>query len=167
MMTTGELLAEQIQRTRKWTLALIGDLSGDEWTHQVTEGGQHILWLCGHVTTAQESLVFRRCLDRSLLDDAYRSHFAIGNKVKSAAAYDWPSAESVRAKMDEVQAHTEQAVAKMNDALLGEPLMGKDGQPHPMFDTTLGAIGHVSRHEAFHAGQIAMIRRTLGRPFLR
>ena len=49
----------------------------------------------------------------------------------------------------------------------GIPAFGKDGGKHPHYDTKLEAIGHISRHEAFHAGQLATLRRLLGKSFLR
>ena len=55
----------------------------------------------------------------------------------------------------------------MSDAKLSEPAYGKDGAPHPHYTRVAGAVGHASRHEAFHAGQIALLRRLLGKQFLR
>ena len=51
--------------------------------------------------------------------------------------------------------------------LQSEPAFGKDGAVHPHYTDKLGAVSHCARHEAFHAGQLATIRRLLGKPFLR
>jgi hypothetical protein len=40
-------------------------------------------------------------------------------------------------------------------------------EPHPRFATKLEAIEFCSQHELLHAGQIALLRRLLGRPPLR
>ena len=50
---------------------------------------------------------------------------------------------------------------------LARPASGKDGNPHQHYQTVRGAVTHCNRHEAFHAGQLALIRRLLGKPFLR
>ena len=55
----------------------------------------------------------------------------------------------------------------MDDALLAERAYGADGARHPHYDDKSGAVSHCNRHEAFHAGQIATIRRLLGKSFLR
>ena len=56
----------------------------------------------------------------------------------------------------------------MSDSLLDEPAFGADGKsPHPHYKDKRGAVAHCNRHEAFHAGQLAMIRRLLGKTFLR
>jgi hypothetical protein len=55
----------------------------------------------------------------------------------------------------------------MSDSLLAEAAFGGDGKPHPHYKDKCGVVAHCNRHEAFHAGQIAMIRRLLGKSFLR
>ncbi len=166
-MTTCELLADQIEKTRDWTLKLIADLEGDDWLHQPQPGFQHALWLCGHMACAQELLLFQRCLNRPVLDPGFLAHFPIGAEIKSAGEHDWPGSAVVLQKMDEMQHVTLETVAELDDNLLAEPAYGQDGAKHPHYDTKLGAISHIVRHEAFHAGQLATIRRLLGKKFLR
>ncbi len=166
-MTTGELLADQIRETREWTLKLLADVVGDDWIWQPQPGLQHALWICGHLACAQELLLFQRCLGRSVLDGDFLSHFPIGGPIKSGAEHDWPDPAVVREKMDQMQTATLETVATLDDELLGEPAFGQDGATHPHYDTKLGAVSHIARHEAFHAGQLATIRRMLGKNFLR
>lgn len=166
-MTTGELLADQARRTREWTLMVLAGFEGNDWTYQPQPGLQHALWLCGHLACAQETLIFQRCLGKSVLDPAFRAHFGIGGPIESADEHDWPSPALVRSKMDDMQKLTEEAIAGMSEDLLAQPAYAKDGGEHPHYDTKLGAVSHLVRHEAFHAGQLAMIRRLLGKPFLR
>ncbi|MGE3182948.1 MAG: DinB family protein, partial [Phycisphaerae bacterium] len=80
---------------------------------------------------------------------------------------DYPSVESVLEKMAVVQDRTIAAVRGMTDDMLAAPAFGKDGTLHPHYRDKAGAIAHCDRHEAFHAGQIASIRRLLGKAYLR
>ncbi len=166
-MTTGKVLADKIEKTREWTLKLIADLEGDDWTYQPQPGFQHALWLCGHMACAQELLLFQRCLDRPVLDAGFLAHFPIGGPILSAGEHDWPAPAVVLQKMEEMQHVTLETVAGLADGLLAEPAFGQHGAKHPHYDTKLGAISHIVRHEAFHAGQLATIRRLLGKKFLR
>jgi len=166
-MAIPEVLAEQLDDTRQWTLKLIADLKGDEWTYQPGPGLGHALWLCGHLACAQHLLVHVRCLGGGVLDKSFTQHFPTGGAVKSTREYNYPSAQTVLSTMEEVHRKTLAAVRGMNDALLAEPAFAGDGKPHPHYRDKCGAVGHCSRHEAFHAGQIAMIRRLSGRSFLR
>ena len=58
-MTNAELLARQIDDTRDWTLTLLDDFKGDDWTFQPQSGLPHAVWLCGHLACAQDLLVHR------------------------------------------------------------------------------------------------------------
>jgi hypothetical protein len=166
-MSAAGILVEQLRRTREWTLRLIEDIDGVEWTFQPSPGLQHALWICGHLATAQDTLVFQRGLHKTVLDPAFRAHFPIGGPIRSAAEYDWPSPDLVRLKLDEMQLLTEQAVRGLSDEFLSAPAYGADGKPHPHYSDRLGAISHAARHEAFHAGQLAMLRSLMGKKFLR
>ena len=167
-MTQSELLALQMEGSREWTLKLLADFDGDDWTFQATPGLAHALWLCGHLTGAQNTLVHVRCLGKGILDESFTGHFPIGGPVKSTAEHDYPSIETVLATMADVHTKTCEAIRGMSDALLAESAFGADGKtPHPHYVDKAGAVSHAGRHEAFHAGQLAMIRRLLGKPFLR
>lgn len=166
-MQQAELLAEQLRGTREWTLMLIDDLKGDDWHFQPQAGLAHALWMCGHLASAQNTLIHTRCLGAPVLDESFTSHFPLGSPVKSVQDHDYPSVESVLACMDEVQEKTCQAIMGMTDAMLAEPAYGLDGVTHPHYTDKRGAVTHCNRHEAFHAGQLATIRRLLGKAFLR
>ena len=166
-MKTSELLAQQLEDTRDWTLKLIADLADDDWLYQPGSGQGHALWICGHLATAQDTLIHVRCLGNPVLDDAFRNHFPVGAPVKSGAEHAYPDATAVLRTMDRVHSETLARVRTMSDELLAEAASGKDGTPHPHYRTKMGAVSHCGRHEAFHAGQIATIRGLLGRAFLR
>ncbi len=168
-MRLAESLAEQVDYARKWTQGLIADLSGDDWTFQPQPGVQHPLWICGHLVFAQNALVFQRCLrQEGGLDDAFASHFGIGKPVLSAAEHDYPTPEDVVARMADFHRRTTEAIRSMSDDLLAEAAYAADGtSEHPQYRNKAGAVAHVARHEAFHAGQLAMLRRLLGKTFLR
>jgi hypothetical protein len=168
-MTVAELLAEQMDGTRDWTLKLLADLKGGDWTFQPATGLAHPLWLCGHLASSQDLLIFVRCLGRpSGLPAGFKEHFPMGGPVKSAKEHDYPPVETVLSVMREVHTRTLSAIRGMSDALLAEAAFAGDGKsPHPHYRDKRGCVAHCNRHEAFHAGQLALIRRLQGKPFLR
>lgn len=167
-MSVGMILAEQLEGTRDWTRKLIKDLKEADWTYQPAPGLAHALWTCGHLAASQDVLVHVRVLGRpSILDPAFAAHFPMGQAVRSAAEHDYPPIESVLRVMEDVHRQTLEVVKGLRDEFLREPAYGKDGAAHPHYRDKLGAISHCDRHEAFHAGQIALIRRLLGKNFLR
>ena len=166
-MTSSELLAEQLDDARAWTLLLIADLRADDWTFQPAPGLAHPLWICGHLASSQNTLVHTRCLDKPVLEPSFKEHFPLGCPVRSAAEYDYPPLDTVLATMAETHEKTCSAIRSMPEALLCEAAFGAEGKPHPHYRDKRGAVSHCARHEAFHAGQLATIRRLLGKPFLR
>ncbi|MCA9242597.1 MAG: DinB family protein [Phycisphaerales bacterium] len=167
-MNLSAIMADQMTGTREWTLKLIADLKGDDWTFQPGRGMGHALWLCGHLACAEDLLVNIRALNRpSVIDPVFGSHFAIGEECKSAKDHQYPKAEEITRIMAMTHQQVVDAVREMSDATLAEPAFGKDGAPHPHYSDKRGLLSHCARHEAFHAGQIATIRRLLGKGFLR
>ncbi len=165
-MKTDQLV-EAVDATRDWTLMLMADIEGGDWFFQPAPGLPHILWLCGHIGFAEHLLILTRCLGGPAPEDDFGRHFPIGGPVLSAAEHDYPSPDIVLKKMADIHAEVLTAVAGMSESLLNEPCYGKDGAIHPHYKTNLGAVMHCIRHEGFHAGQIATIRRLLGKGFLR
>lgn len=167
MNSLAALLVEQLDGARDWTLKLLADVSGDDWTFAPAPGLAHITWTCGHLAVAQDLLIHTRCLGKSVLSPDFARHFPMGGPIASAAEYEYPPIEEILATMAEVHRATLAAVSATSEALLAEPCGGKDGAAHPHYTTKRGAVSHAARHEAFHTGQIAMIRRLRGKAFLR
>ena len=166
-MEIGDVLADQLNGTRDWTLKLIADLRGEDWSFQPGPGLAHARYLIGHLTVSQNVLVHVRCLGKSIVDDAFAAHFPIGAPIRSVAEHSYPLVEQILDLMASVHERTLAAVRGMGDDLLAETAWGKDGAVHPHYRDKLGAVSHCERHEAFHAGQIATIRRLVGKAFLR
>lgn len=168
-MTLAQLLVQQMIDTRDWTLKLLADLQGDDWTFQPGPGMAHALWMCGHLAFAQNGLIHIRCMDTTgILDESFVTHFPIGVDVLSANDHDYPPIEDVLTTMKNVQGQTLVVVEQMSDDFLAQPAYAADGKSfHPHYKDKGGAVSHCIRHEAFHAGQIATIRRLLGKSFLR
>lgn len=166
-MSLGAILADQLDGTRDWTMRLLSDIGGGDWTFAPAAGLAHPLWICGHLAVSQHLLIHVRCLGRGVLDEDFCANFPIGGPVPGADRQGYPPPDELLAVMAATHERTLEAVQNVDGATLAEPAFGAGGQPHPHYRDKLGAITHCMRHEAFHAGQLAMIRRLLGKPFLR
>jgi len=164
MMKQAEFLAEELIKTRGWTKQLLADFSGADWGYQPQPGMSHAIWLIGHISLAQHGLVAVRCFGEAPLESAYADPFKIGSTPLPVDQHTYPGAEELLTHFDRVQETVVAKVRGMSDEDLTAPVGGK---PHPMFTTKGGAVVHSTRHEAFHTGQIATLRRLLGRAPLR
>lgn len=85
---------------------------------------------------------------------------AIANARSLDTAGPLPALEQLRAWWEAVSAHLAVAIERLDTAQLaapGPPLPGADG-------TRLGAAAFLVHHEAYHLGQLALLRRQLGGP---
>ncbi|QOJ13883.1 MAG: DinB family protein [Planctomycetia bacterium] len=168
MATIRDVLAQNLDDTRQWLLMLLADFSGEDWSFVPGPGLAHATWLCGHLAASQDTLVHVRVLGKGVLGADFKAHFPIGVEVPSMTEHRYPPVAEIRAVMDDVHRQTLAAVRGIDEALLAQPAFAADGKsPHPHYRDKLGVIQHAARHEAFHAGQLALLRRLRGKKFLR
>ncbi|QDU36786.1 DinB superfamily protein [Maioricimonas rarisocia] len=160
-------LIDRLRFARSYTEALIRDLDEGLWFRQPAEGVTHITWQIGHITVSQHSLCLRRIHgqrpeDESLIPAGFRELFGKGSTpVVDAAAY--PTVDAIRKVFDDVHAAALSVCGDLTDDVLDEAV----APPHPAFSNKFGAIRFAAEHELIHAGQIALLRRLMGRPPLR
>lgn len=163
-MNPSDFLADELDRTRQWTVNLLEDLSSSDCSRQFNDGLQTVHWILGHLIYAENALILKRCLNRDEVNPDFIEPFKIGSVVEPPDKGALPPLENVRDEMDRIHKLATNGIRAMGPDELASP---PGGGPHPMFDTRQGAVFHAARHEAFHAGQIALIRRMLGKAPLR
>ena len=155
-MSRGQRVAEVIERSVSgpmWHGPSLADLLGDVSASQAEEypiGGAHSIWeLVLHVTAWTEIV---------------RERLAGSAKAEPTAEEDWPpivdkSAEGWRAAVERLKdAHRELAaeVAALDDS----QLIGRvPGREHSVLMMMHGVV----EHDAYHGGQIALLKRALER----
>lgn len=154
---------EQIHAARCYTLEFLQDLSPEDW-FAMPGGVSHIAWQVGHLATAE----YRLCLDRirgeraedgRLVSLAMLTLFGRGS-IPIAGAEKYPPISDIQASLERVHKATMTECARLGDDDLSvAPL-----RPHKHFKTKLGSLQWCSRHEMAHAGQIALLRRLIGKP---
>src|SRR5262245_35169061 len=120
-MRLSDVLATQLNGTRDWTLKLLADLGGDDWSLQPGPGLAHVRYLIGHLTVSQDVLIHVRCLGKSILDPSFAAHFPIGAPIRSVTECEFPPVEKILQLMTSVHERTLTAVREMSDSLLAEP----------------------------------------------
>lgn len=169
-MATGtrlKMAIGQIQFSREYTLGLLEDLDEGDWFRQLPGGVSHIGWQLGHLAMAEYALTMIRIRgkepsDADFISNDFFRRFKKGTTpVGDSTAYPDPA---------EIQ-HVAAAVHERALAELAghseEELDVKLPEPHAVFDTKLGSIIFCSAHEMLHAGQIGLLRRSLGKEPLR
>jgi DinB family protein len=162
-----ELAINCIRGSRVFTHQFLKDLTDSEWVWSPPQYTTHLAWQVGHISVAQYSLCIRRVrgrssADESLISDAFMEAFKLGSKPIADPDKN-PPLDEIKRVFEAVHEQAIAELARRTEAELDTPL----DEPHPRFKTKLSAVEFSPLHEMVHAGQIAMLRRLMGKPPLR
>ena len=154
-----------METARSMTLAGVEGLTDEEMMFQPKPGMNHPLWLLGHVATSENGLILHACAGKTLLPEGWAEKFGIGSQpVGDAKAY--PTKEEVVATLATLHAEAIAYVKMLKEADLSSLPVGIERFPKPAqerFNTVMKCLtGHIT-HEASHAGQMAVLRRLMGK----
>jgi uncharacterized damage-inducible protein DinB len=138
-----------------WLEKSIADLTPDEWKACPCESANSVYWILGH-------LVWSRAFALGLLGKPWSRPWLplFGRGAKPADAGVYPSAEEVVEAWREVKPALDAAL----ESITSEALAAAWTEKAPSFDGRLsGFIGFMATHESYHVGQLAYLRRWLGR----
>jgi hypothetical protein len=169
-MASASRLETAIDRlcfSRLYTSRFLSGLTDDEWFWSPIEFTTHVAWQVGHVAVSQYNLCLRRVRgrisgDEKIIADSFIEAFKLGSQPAADPA-DNPPLNEIRRVFDAVHQQALSELATRSEAELDVPVE----QPHPVFKTKLEAVEYAPSHELVHAGQIALLRRLMGKPSLR
>jgi uncharacterized damage-inducible protein DinB len=162
-----ELARQQMQFARNYTLGLLKDIDDAQWFLQPGGVVTHVAWQVGHLAMAQYGLTMIRVRgkepeDEALIPADFVRKFQKGTQPEANPA-SYPSPAEIRNVLQRVHERACEELTRYTD----EQLDVKLPEPHAVFDTKLGSVFFCSAHELIHAGQIALLRRLLGKQPLR
>ena len=162
-----DVVFDRLRRSREYTRQYLPDLTPEEWFWTPPSYTTHIAWQVAHIAVSQYNLCLRRLRgrtaeDESIVSESFVDAFKIGSQPIAGAASNPPIEEILRV-FDAIHQQILTEVPLVDDAELDSP----SNPPHPRFKTKLGGIDYASQHELVHAGQIAMLRRLMGKAPLR
>ena len=157
----------QIEFARAYTLLSLEDLSDDDWYWCPEQMDTHIAWQAGHLAVAQYGLTLflqrgRADVDSELMTGKFRKCFMKGTKPTRDRA-NYPEVAEIRQVMTRVHQQMRDEVGNFDGDHLDQPA----SPPHAAYATNFGSLLFASKHEFLHAGQIGMLRRSMGKEPLR
>ena len=157
-MTTKERALATLALARNSLNALLEDIPEDKMLYSPIPGGNHALWIIGHLTAGDD--FFAGMLDGQgkKLPQQYETAFGMGSKISNdPAAY--PPVAEVKQHFAITHERFVQAYQAASEAALAEPLPEEMGGFVP--DKLSLPMG-LAFHEGLHTGQLTVIRRSLG-----
>jgi uncharacterized damage-inducible protein DinB len=157
---TAEMLISQFQFNQMVLTRLLSDVAHDESLKPTLEDGKCINGLLGHILAARSDLLTQmQCASHWNEDDAAPYLIAEG-RFEAAAAR----------KLDELKAVLADSYERLIAAIEGSRATLDEMSPLPTATgrkLTWGQrAGSYICHEAYHAGQIGLMRRLIGKPGL-
>ena len=137
-------------------LNCLDGLADAEAQRRLEAGGNSITFLAEHLTDTRHYLVTK--LGQPLPNPVAR-YLADVRSIEEIT--EWPTLDEVRSAWLAVSDHLQAVLAGLSAASLAEPNVHR----FPLEDTSrLGLVAFLAQHDSYHLGQIAFIRRQLGKP---
>ena len=158
MPTANETIAFALTTAQSLLKRYVADLTPDEYLHRPAPKANCTAWLIGHLTLSDRAVLKRLGAPLPELPEGFEHRFSRDEGCPQAAEFG-----DVSKLMSLFDEHRSRLVATIRAAppeLLDKPL----DKPHPMFSNVGEVATFIALHGAMHAGQITIIRRSLGRP---
>jgi uncharacterized damage-inducible protein DinB len=165
-MKTVEFVRMALNTSARSTMALIEDMKDLPLTFPTPKGGNHPLWVLGHLAWVEGNIIQQVMLGRPNPVAHWKSLFGLGSEV-AAEASRYPTLDEVKKAFDNVRAETLRVLDTLGDDDLDQPSKACP----PEFKDFLGTYGQCFLvpilNTMHHRGQVADARRAVGRKPLR
>ena len=165
-MNTVEFIRTALDRSAGATLALIDDMKELPLTFPTPRGGNHPLWVLGHLAHTEGELIQHIMLGRVNPLDHWKSLFGRGSEP-SAEATRYPAFDEVKKAFQDLRAQTLKVLSTLTDADLDQPSKACP----PELGEFVGTFGQcfliTILNTMTHRGQVADARRAVGRKPMR
>jgi hypothetical protein len=155
-MKAIDVLRGALQMSDHLISTMLEDMRDAPLTQPTSQGGNHPLWVIGHLTYTEGSLHHMISGEPNPVEH-WKDLFAGGSEPSDDASR-YPALDEVLAKYRQLQAANLKRLDGMDDAALDSPQRN--------FGTVGQAYMAISMHRMLHLGQVADARRVVGRkPF--
>ncbi len=165
-MNTIDFIKSNLESSKGLTLGLIMDLKDEPLAQPTEKGGNHALWILGHLALSESAIIHTFILGNETCPlSKWEPLFGVGTEpLTDASAY--PSFDELLAAWEETRAFTLQTLASFNEDDLDKPTTGCPEDWESLFGTIGLAFGTQIFHPTMHYGQLSDIRKSLGREIL-
>jgi uncharacterized damage-inducible protein DinB len=146
--------------SRKIINGMFEGIPAEQFCYQPCAGMNHALWTMGHLATVDQYFLKHLAGQPETRFDEFRQMFFMKSKPLPSLS-DYPPLADVRVYFDQARMELLEWLRSLDDEQLGQPL------PEPLhsFQPNLAMLfGHLTWHEGFHAGQLSVVRKSLGIP---
>jgi len=163
-MNAIDYIKQEMAMSKGWIGGLIADIKDAPMTAPTPNGGNHPLWVVGHLAYSESNILNAYILGKDYPLAEWKEPFGIGSQpVDDATVY--PPFDEVLAKFESARADTLAYLETLTDEDLDKPSHAPEDKKD-YFGTIGQCLTVMTTHLAFHGGQIADARRAAGRAIL-
>jgi DinB superfamily len=160
-MRATEFIKMSLENSKNWAMGLLNDMRDEPLTQPTTEGGNHPLWVLGHLVFSESQL-----LDVFLLGQRNRFPELVGlfdaGTTPCTDAGLYPTMDELFVRFQEIRAASLAHLEMLNDDDLDKRSQAPEDFG-PFFATVGACFAAMSGHVFYHSGQVADARRAAGR----
>ncbi len=161
-MKATDIILHSLDTATNWGMGMLNDLQDAPFAQPTSNGGNHAIWILGHITYSESSLLDGFILGKPNRFGHWEHLFAAGTTPTTDASK-YPAFEELVKEFNTMRAATLDYLNTLSDDDLDKPSYGPE-EFGPLFGTVGACCSAMSGHIGFHNGQLADIRRALGRP---
>ena len=161
-MKAVDFIKMSLEMSNGWIMGLAADIKDEPLVRPTPNGGNHPLWVLGHITRAESDLLDGFIQGKPNRFPEYESLFSMGTTPTTDASQ-YPSMDELMGKFEEIRSATLAYLDTLTEADLDKPSHAPE--EFGAFFGTIGAcLAAMVTHVSFHAGQVADARRAAGKP---
>jgi hypothetical protein len=161
-MQSKELIKIGLQTSDNLIQPMLADLKDSPLTAPTSAGGNHAWWIAGHLTFAEGHLLwnFMRGEPNPLAE--WKELFAGGTQPLADAA-GYPAYDEILGKYQDIRVQTYALLESLSEEDLDQASKNVPAERKDFFGTYRQCFLAIMLHGMMHRGQLADVRRTLGR----
>lgn len=160
-MKTTEFIKATLEMSKGWIMGLVQDMKDTPTAFPTAKGGNHPLWVLGHLTYSEGNLVSEFVLGEKNPVAQWKEVFGQGTEpVADASRY--PTFDEVLRKFEEVRSRTLKTLASLSDDDLDKPSKAP-AELSQYFGNIGQCFAAIGMHFTYHGGQVADARRAAGK----
>ena len=160
-MNSTAFIRQTLEASKGWALGLLMDLQDAPLAQPTAHGGNHALWILGHLVYSESTLLDSFIHGKPNRFEEWAPIFGI-KSVPISNADDYPSFQKVLENFEVIRSDVLAYLGTLSE----DDLDAKSHAPEEFgagFGTVGGCFTAMSTHVSFHAGQAAVVRKSLGR----
>lgn len=160
-MNTVTYIKNNLESSKNWALALITDMQDAPLTQPTPNGGNHTLWILGHMIHSESHLLDSLILGKPNRFPEWEGLFSMGS-IPTPDADKYPTMEELLTKFETMREATLTHLESLTDDDLDQPSHAPE-EFKQFFGTVGSCFGAMCSHVSFHTGQVANARLAAGR----